>query len=215
LTAEAASLRLLGDALRTGKDGAAHHRVMTMARMLPEGDLSRQYLRYRKEADSRYIRGHRALLAALERDAEPADCEDEEESDGGAATGPTGTTEPSTPSQAGTSGKVHSPNEPGNGRTATTPTESGLSAAPPAGGNGLIILVLLALLLGRLLGGLGWVKSWAAALGSEQPRATSAPLVVDEKPQSFAAFSQWFPRFSGVILGESRITHGPIGPCTA
>jgi hypothetical protein len=215
LTAEAASLRLLGDALRAGKDGAAHHRVMRMARMLPEGDLSSQYLRYRKEADSRYIRGHRALLTALERDPEPADCDDEEESDGGAATGSTRTTESSAPSQAGTTGKVDSPNEPGNGRTATTPTEPGLSAVPPARGNGLFVVVLLALLFGRLLGSLGWVKSWADSLGSEQPRATSAPLVVDEKPQSFAVFSQWFPGFSGVILGESRMTHGPIGPGTA
>jgi hypothetical protein len=168
LTAEAASLRLLGEALKNGKDGAGHHRVMTMARMLPEGDLSRQYLRYRKEADSRYIRGHRALLAELERDAEPADCEDQEDSDGGAAASPTVTTEPSAPPAAGTTGKVDSPNEPGNGRIATT--------IPPAGGNALFVL-LLAFLLGGLLGGLGWVKDRVAALASEQPRGTSPALV--------------------------------------
>jgi hypothetical protein len=169
LTAEAASLRLLREALRTGEDGAAHHRVMSMARMLPEGDLSRQYLRYRKEADSRFFRAHRMLQSTLEQDATQADCEDEEDSGAGTRTTPTVTTEPSVAPEAGTTGKSGSPNEPGNGTTATI--------VPPAGGNGLLVVVLLALLLGRFLGGLGWVKDRVAAVGSEQPRAVSGPFV--------------------------------------
>jgi hypothetical protein len=147
LQAEMATLRLLGDALRSGKDGAAHTRVMKMAKMLPEGDLARQYLRYRKEADSRYTRGHRALRAALDHDAEPADCDDDDDCDEGAGAAPTVTTEPPAAAEAGETGKFSSPNEPGNGKAATT--------VPPVGGNGLLILVLFALLLGQLFGGLG------------------------------------------------------------
>jgi hypothetical protein len=180
LSAEAASLRLLEEALRAGKDGAARRRVMNMAKMLPEGDMSRQYLRYRKEADARFLKGHRALLAELQRDAERA--EDEDDDDG---TGPgmpeeapaavevsTGATVPNAPaagSEGITTDKVDSPNDPGNGRSATT--------VPPAGGNGLLVLVLLAVLLGPLFGGLGRVKAWAATLGSEQPRAVSSSFV--------------------------------------
>jgi hypothetical protein len=180
LAAEVATLQLLEEALRKGKDGAAHDRVMRMAKMMPEGDLSRQYLRYRKEADSRYTRGHRGLLAALKEDAEPVDDDDDEDRDDGAgpgvpaeapargdaATVVTVTTGPSAAPEASKTDKVDSPIEPGNGRTAT--------AVPPAGGTGLIIAVLLALLLGQLFGGLGRVTAWAAALGAAQPRITSA-----------------------------------------
>jgi hypothetical protein len=180
LAAEVVTLRLLGDALRAGKDGAAHTRVMKMAKMLPERDLSRQYLRYRREADSRYIRGHRALLTTLEHDAEHEDCDDDDDCDEGAAAAapgvsespgaaPTVTTEPPAAAEAGKTGKVDSPNEPGNGTTATT--------VPPAGGNGLLILALFAFLLGQLFGGLDQVKAWAAALGSEQPRPAPTPFV--------------------------------------
>jgi hypothetical protein len=177
LNAEVASLRLLEEALRTGKDGAARRRVMNMAKMMPEEDLSRQYLRYRKEADARFLKGHRALLAELQRDAERA--EDEDDDDG---TGPgmpeeapaavevsTGATVPNAPAAASEgikTDKVDSPNDPGNGRTVT--------AVPPTGGNGLLVLVLLAVLLGPLFGGLGRVKAWAATLRSEQPRARSS-----------------------------------------
>jgi hypothetical protein len=183
LTAEVASLQLLEEALRTGKDGAGHQRVMRMAKMLPEGDMSRQYLRYRKEADSRFLRGHRALMATIEQDAAEAEEDEVENSDESTGAGipaevptadesstaasvvPTG---PSAATEAVTTGKVDSPNEPGNGKTAT--------AVTPAAGNGLLILVLLALLLGQLFGGLGRVKAWAAALGSEQPRAKATAL---------------------------------------
>jgi hypothetical protein len=164
LTAEVASLKLLEEALRRGKDGAAHDRVMRMAKMLPEGDLSRQYLRYRKEADSRFLRGHRALLAALEQDAERAedvadeDCDEdagaglpvEPPVDGDLVAPPTVTTAPPAAGAVLTAGKVDSPNEPGNEKIATT--------VPPAGGNGLLALLLLALLLGQLSEIVGWAS---------------------------------------------------------
>jgi hypothetical protein len=169
LAAEVATLRLLGEALRAGKDGAAHTRVMKMAKMLSEGDLARQYLRYRKEADSRYIRGHRALLATLEHDAEHVDCDDDDGCDEGAAAAPTVATEPPAAAEVGKTGKFSSPNEPGNGTTATT--------VPPLGGNRFLILVFLAFLLGQLFWGLDRVKTWAAVLGSEQPRPASTPFV--------------------------------------
>jgi hypothetical protein len=179
LNAEVASLRLLEEALRAGKDGAARHRVMTMAKMLPEGDLSRQYLRYRKEADARFLKGHRELLAALEQDAARAEDNDDEERDDDAdvgvpgeapAAGDRGAVATVTTAPAAVMiDKVDSPNDPGNGRTATT--------VPPAAGNGLLALVLLAVLLGQLFGGLGRVKAWAAVLGSEQPRAMSSSVV--------------------------------------
>jgi hypothetical protein len=156
---------------------------MTMAKMLPEGDLSRQYLRYRKEADARFLKGHRALLAELARDAKSADNDDGEDGDDGAAAGVPGeaptvgdrgavatvTTAPADAPAAVTIDKVDSPNDPGNGRTATT--------VPPAAGNGLVVLVLLVVLLGQLLGGLGRVKAWAASLGAAQPRAASSSSV--------------------------------------
>jgi hypothetical protein len=169
MAAEVATLRLLGEALRAGKDGAAHTRVMKMAKMLPEGDLARQYLRYRKEADSRYIRGHRALLATLEHDAEHEDCDGDDGCDEGAAAAPTVATEPPAAAEVGKTGKFSSPNEPGNGRTATT--------VPPAGGIGPLLLVLLAFLPGQLFGGLEQVKARVAVLGSEQARPASTPLV--------------------------------------
>jgi hypothetical protein len=183
LNAEAASFRLLEEALRSGKDGAARRRVMNMAKMMPEGDLSRQYLRYRKEADARYAKGHRALLAELERDAVRAEDDDDADCDDGAGPGMPGevptaddlgaaatvATGPSAASEAVKADKAGSPNEPGNGRTATT--------LPPVGGNGLFVLVLLAALLGQLLGGLGRVKAWAAGLGAEQPRAMCSSFV--------------------------------------
>jgi hypothetical protein len=157
LTAEIASLRLLEEALRNGRDGAARRRVMTMAKMLPEGDMSRQYLRYRKEADSRFIRGHRALLAALKQDARCADGKDNNDSDertgadapeetapaGGRSTAATVATGPSAAAEAGTTDKAGSPSEPGNERTATS--------GPAAGPSGLWVLVLLAVLLGQFL----------------------------------------------------------------
>jgi hypothetical protein len=173
LAAEVASLKLLEEALRRGKEGAAHDRVMRMAKMMPEGDMSRQYLRYRKEADSRYLRSHRALLATLEHDAaRMADDEDDGSDEGaGAGTTPTVTTEPAAAAEALTADKVDSPIEPGNGRTPTTPTVA------PTGGNGLFVLLLLAILLGQLFAGLGRARAWAAALASERPRATSSSLV--------------------------------------
>jgi hypothetical protein len=209
LTAEVASLRLLEEALRVGKDGAARHRVMTMAKMLPEGDLSRQYLRYRKEADARFLKGHRALLAELARDAKGAEDDDGEDGDDGAAAGVPGeapsvadrgaaatvTTAPSDAPAVVTIDKVDSPNDPGNGRTATT--------VPPAAGNGLVVLVLLAVLLGQLLGGLGRVKAWAADLGSEQPRAMATPLagwVSAAQPTMSKAFT----------VGYAALTHRTV-----
>jgi hypothetical protein len=224
LNAEVASLRLLEEALRAGKDGASRRRVMHMAKMMPEGDLSRQYLRYRKEADSRYIRGHRALLAELERDAECAkDDHDADRPDGadcpdGAAPGMSGqvraaadlstaagvTTGPAAVAEAVKSDKVDSPNDPGNERTVTT--------VPPAGGSGLLVLVLLAVLLGQLLGGLGRVKAWAARLGAEQPRAVSSssvgwvePRFIEERPTGMAG------AFGGPHTALRRSTH-PTAP---
>jgi hypothetical protein len=147
--------------------------------------MSRQYLRYRKEADSRFLRGHRALLAALKHDAGCAGDDDGDDGGEDAGVSPAVTTEPAAAAAAaaGTTDKVDSPNDPGNGRTAAT-----VPPAPaPAGAGGLVVLVLLALLLGQLLGGLGQVnvalrsakersRAWAATLGAEPPRAVSGPF---------------------------------------
>jgi hypothetical protein len=171
LAAEVASQRLLAEALQKGQDGAARRRVMRMAKILPEGDLSAQYLRYRKEADSRYLRGHRALMNTLKQDAMLAeDDEDDDSQEERPGTPLADTTGPSAAPEAAPTAGVDSPSDPGNERTATTVT--------PAGGNGLLNLVLMAFLFGQLFfGGLGWVKAWAAALGSEQPWVTSTPRV--------------------------------------
>jgi hypothetical protein len=217
LNAEVASLRLLEEALRTGKDGASRHRVMTMAKMMPEGDLSRQYLRYRKEADARFVKGHRALLAELARDAKRAEDEDDDDCGDGAgsgvaeevpatadlATAATVATGTSAAAEAIKTDRVDSPIDPGNGRTATT--------APRTGGNGLFVLVLLAVLLGQFLGGLGRVKAWAASLAAEQPRAMSAPVVgwveprfIEGRPTDMAG------AFGGPHAALRRSTHPTI-----
>ena len=57
LAAEIESVSLLEQALRTGKDASDHERLMDQANLLPEGELSRQVLRYRrKDADSKFLK---------------------------------------------------------------------------------------------------------------------------------------------------------------
>src|SRR4029077_650232 len=46
--------------------------LLEHAKMLPECPTSRQYLRYRKEADSKFHRAFKALKATLKDDAEVA-----------------------------------------------------------------------------------------------------------------------------------------------
>jgi hypothetical protein len=75
--AEAESVGLLEEAYRTGKDRAGYERVMERSRMLGEGETTRLYLRYSKEADSTFLRYFKELTATLKRDAEAAEDGDE------------------------------------------------------------------------------------------------------------------------------------------
>jgi hypothetical protein len=95
--------------------------------------------------------------------------------------------DPETPSEA-PSQRVEAKDDSTNdqGSSAAVPPGS-LSAPQEACGNPVlkaeatagsgVLLVLLAMLLGQLLGALGWVKAWADAVDVERPRAASAPVV--------------------------------------
>jgi hypothetical protein len=65
IAAEVESVALLEEAHRTGKDRAGYERVMERARMLGEGETTRLYLRYTKEANSMLLRNFKELVATL------------------------------------------------------------------------------------------------------------------------------------------------------
>ena len=170
LAAEIESVSLLEQALRTGKDASDHERLMDQANLLPEGEISRQVLRYSKDADSKFLKNFKAFKAELKADARS----DHEDDDSGASAGKgarapvsaeagpapavvaeaeaativtvatTGTTKAPEP---GRTGRVDSPNDPDGGGIVR-------SGAPNRVGNG-VLLVLLGLLLGQLFLGLG------------------------------------------------------------
>jgi hypothetical protein len=182
LEAELASLRFLEEAVRTGKQAVADGEIMNRERLLSEGETSRQYLRYHREADNRFCRGHRRLEETVRADATHAarmeragnnGSPDHARSAGGAA----GVEWPET-SDGSTTGKSAASqdqrNEPGNGTIGTTVMANGNGdGAGEADGNGPLrtpgssnglMLVLLGVLLGQLLGAWGRTAAWPASL---------------------------------------------------
>jgi hypothetical protein len=177
--AELATLRLLEEAFRTGKDAAAYRHVMNRAKLLPECETSRQYNRYLREADSRFGRGHKRLEETVKADAAHAAGARQASAPGCRDAGPA----PEPPAN-GTIVKSAtpsgSPNEPGNRMTVTTGADDG----PPAGAMpahpgvhtpGSVVLVLLGLLLGQIFGGWGRVVHPA-------PQRTARPEVSGAAP---------------------------------
>ena len=170
VAAEIESVSLLEQALRTGKDASDHERLMDGANLLPEGELSRQVLRYSKDADSKFLKNYKAFKAELKQDRAPRYEDDDSDDSGGEGAGPpvsaeTGpapavvpeaeaativavVTAATTPAPGpGKTGRVDSPNDPDDGGIVT-------AGAPNRVGNG-VLLVLLGMLIGQLFLGLG------------------------------------------------------------
>jgi hypothetical protein len=234
LHAELASLRLLEEALRTGKDAASHGRVMKRARMLPECETSRQYQRYRKDADSRFFRAHKRLEETVALDAQHAGFDKPDDSADLA-----GEDNPEMPDD-GTTVKSATPrdsrNEPENGATvkSATPRDSrnepshgtidmtapataaacsagappdGPRIRPPGGFNGLA-LVLLGILLGQLFGGFrsAPVRGGNGRLVLETIASAHAPGA--EEPEIVAVGHERRPS----AHPETAIQHGATAP---
>ncbi len=189
VAAEIQSLGLLEEAIRTGKDASEYDRLMEGAKLLPEGETSRQVLRYGKEADSKFLKNFKEFKQTLAADARNADVDDSRDSSGagaggfastepareavvvpeaGAATiGTTVTTVTTEAPGPGRTGKVDSPNDPDDGGIVTT-------GAMNRVGNG-VLVVLLAVLLGQLFLGLGRRSAEAKPQTTpERPRAEGA-----------------------------------------
>jgi hypothetical protein len=120
IAAEYESVRLLEEAFRTGKDRAGYERVMERSRMLGEGETTRLYLRYSKEANSTFLRNYKELVATLKRDAESAE-DDEETGSSDSPSAPETVTTATTPAaDPGPGAEVGSRNEANDGATVTT-----------------------------------------------------------------------------------------------
>jgi hypothetical protein len=127
IAAECESVRLLEEAHRTGKDRAGYERVMERSRMLGEGETTRLYLRYSKEANSTFLRNYKELVATLKRDAESGEDDDETGCSDPAASPETVTTATTPAADPGPGPEAGFRNEANDGAiptTAATPTLS-------------------------------------------------------------------------------------------
>jgi hypothetical protein len=93
---------------------------MERSRMLGEGETTRLYLRYSKEANSMFLRNYKELVATLKRDAESAEDDDKTGCSDPAAAPETVTPATTPAADPGPGPEAGSRNEANDGATPTT-----------------------------------------------------------------------------------------------